>query len=1184
MKYQTHLISFDREFRQLWDVLEKELSAPAPLPLVINGLSTVASDGFTAEIVSRIRHRGNAPALVLVPGGADGRWLCSLMQDRGIRALYFPYRDFVFDYISSSHDLERERLFVLSALISEEVDVVVATPSAALQITMPPALLEQSTLTLSLATQTSPLALARQLESMGYVAVDTVESQGQFARRGGILDVFTPEGQALRVEFFGDEIDRMGYFDPETQRITDTAEAIRILPAREVLLPENTKAELLEKIKGQLKKAKDEDTRRALSHEISALEGGTDLYNRDKYLSLIYPEKSMLLSYFQKTTAVLLLSSSEAEERRRADAKIESEIVSSLIEKGLVSGKYAIYSGDEGDLAGFFKKNVPLYVNQFAGVSMSIACAGLFGFRCRQTASYKDNFRQLCEDLKDLVKTGYRTLILCPTEPEAESLYKALLDLDFVCARMGEDTPLNDETLPFGGIRIGVGICRGGFDLPNPRVALLNMGDDKTARRQKKAKRTKKHADAGEAIRSYVDLKVGDFIVHQAYGIGRFTGIQNTTVDGVSKDYITIQYHGTDQLLVPCEKLDQITKYIGAGAEDGTVKLSRMGGADWHKAKSRAKGAAKELAKELIALYAKRQQLSGYAFPEDSDLEKEFDGAFEFVETDPQLVAIDDIKQDMMKPAPMDRLLCGDVGFGKTEVALRGAFKAICAGKQVALLVPTTILAMQHYQTALSRMRGFPVNVEMLSRLRTPTEQTKILRKLKRGDIDLLIGTHSLLGKKVEWKDLGLLIVDEEQRFGVAQKEKLKQMAEGVDVLTLTATPIPRTLHMAMSGIRDMSILDEAPEDRFPVQTFVMEHDEGLLIEAMRKELSRGGQVLYLHNRTDTISVVAAKIAQSLPEASVAWAHGQMDREELEKIWQSLVSGDINVLVCTTIIETGVDLPNANTLIIEDAHRMGLSQLHQLRGRVGRSGRRAYAYFTFRPGTALSDVAQKRLEAIREFTEFGAGFRVAMRDLEIRGAGNLLGAEQHGNIDSVGYDLYVRLLQDAILEEQGKAPPPVFECAVDIHADALIPERYISSAGHRMEMYKKISHIQNDRDRMDILDEFCDRFGEPPTPVVRLLYVSLLRALGAFSHFSKIEQRGGEMRFLCEKIRLDLWSELFAENPHLRIAPGTSPAVLLKLSRGQDPANAAAEVMIRYADLLRQDMAEQEQQQNETQK
>ena len=513
-------------------------------------------------------------------------------------------------------------------------------------------------------------------------------------------------------------------------------------------------------------------------------------------------------------------------------------------------------------------------------------------------------------------------------------------------------------------------------------------------------------------------------------------------------------------------------------------------------------------------------------------------------------------------------------GRSMDSVALRAAFKAIVAGKQVAMLVPTTILAMQHYQTALSRMRGFPVSVEMLSRFRTPTEQGKILRRLKRGDVDFLVGTHALLAERVQFKDLGLLIVDEEQRFGVAQKEKLKQMAKDVDVLTLTATPIPRTLHMAMSGIRDMSVLDEAPADRFPVQTYVAEHDDEMLCEAMRRELRRGGQVLYLHNRTDTIARTARQIAEALPDAAVAYAHGQMEKAELEQIWQSLVSGEIDVLVCTTIIETGVDLPNANTLIIENADRMGLSQLHQLRGRVGRSGRRAYAYFTFRQGKALSEIATKRLEAIREYAEFGAGFRIAMRDLEIRGAGDILGAQQHGNIESVGYDLYVRLLQNAILEEQGNAPAPAFEATVDIRVDALIPEKYIPSASVRMEMYKKISHVQDEQDKRDVLDEFCDRFGDPPKAVLTLLDIAKLRAQASFCHIKSIEERDGEVRFKCERIDLALWSELFATEKGLRLTGGTAPFVALRTPRADAVAKAAA-IMEKYHALYKESLAEQ---------
>ena len=1165
MKFQTELIGFDREFREFSIALAGQRQSRKPLPLILNGLSAGAADALCTETVRREAAEGRS-VLLFVSEEKYGRELVSGLQQAGLRAAFYPLRDLMFDLAAASHDTERERLFVLSAMLRGDLDAVVTTQPAALQLTIPKARLSTLSLSLSPGDVIEPAALTAKLSEMGYVSSEIAEGAGQFSARGGIIDFYGHGSAPVRIEFFDNEIDRMGYYDPETQRVCENCPRVDITPACEVLIDAAAQKRLLSHLKERLKKAPTTECERVLRAETAALEGGTELYDRDKYLSLIYEEKTCLLDYLPSTpAAVFLIASSEMKERTEAALRIERETAMSMAEAGLVSAKYAVYSENAEDLEGVLVQNVPIYLNQFAGVSGIRTSGGLFGFRCRHTASYRDNFRQLTEDLQDYRKGLYRVLILCPHPSEIPPLLRSLEEAEIPAAALAPDSPLNDETLPTGCVRVSCGFCRSGYDLPTPRVALLKMGEDGTAPRRRKQRRVqKKKQAAGEAILSSAELRPGDLVVHEAYGIGRFLGIKNMTVLGVSRDYITIQYAGTDQLFVPADRLELISKYIGAGSEDGTARLSKMGAAEWQKAKSHAKAAAKDLAKDLIALYAARQKLPGYAYPPDGELERQFEEAFEFEETDPQLVAEEEIKADMMRPVPMDRLLCGDVGFGKTEVALRAAFKAICAGKQVALLVPTTILALQHYQTALSRMRGFPVTVEMLSSFRTAAEQTRILRALKRGDIDLLVGTHSLLAKRVEWKDLGLLIVDEEQRFGVAQKERLKQMAQNIDVLTLSATPIPRTLHMAMSGIRDMSLLDEAPVDRYPVQTYVMEHDDEMIHEAIRRELRRGGQVLYLYNRTETIALVAARISKAVPDAHVTWAHGQMEKGELEQIWQSLVRGEIDVLICTTIIETGVDLPNANTLIIEDADRMGLAQLHQLRGRVGRSGRRAYAYFTFRRGKALSDVATKRLEAIREFASFGAGFRIAMKDLEIRGAGNLLGSEQHGNIESVGYDLYVRLLQEAILEEQGKRPETPFECTVDIHCDALIPDFYIPSGAQRMDLYKKISHIACEGDRADILDEFCDRFGEPPVAVTRLLDVALTRALGARMHIARIEQVGGEIRFRAERPDLSVWSELFADTDGLSMRGGLDPYVAYRLRRGDDPCAAAAKLMTRY--------------------
>ena len=659
---------------------------------------------------------------------------------------------------------------------------------------------------------------------------------------------------------------------------------------------------------------------------------------------------------------------------------------------------------------------------------------------------------------------------------------------------------------------------------------------------------------------SYADLSPGDYVVHANYGIGLFEGIETVTVDGITKDYITIKYAGTDKLFVPCDRLEMIGKYIGERDKDGSVKLSRMGGNDWTRTKTRAKSAAKDIAKDLIRLYAERQRKPGFAFPEDSDLEDAFADSFEYEETESQTVAIREIKADMMHPVPMNRLLCGDVGFGKTEVALRAAFKAIMGGKQVAILVPTTILALQHYQTALSRMRGYPVTVEMLSRFRKPKEQAEILRKVKRGECDILIGTHKLLSKSLEFRDLGLLIIDEEQRFGVAQKEKLREMAKGVDTLTLTATPIPRTLNMAMNGISDISILDEAPGERRPVQTYVLEHDDAVIYDALRRELLRGGQVLYLYNKVEDIDLVAGRIMKELPDARVAYAHGQMERDELEDIWQLLVRGEIDILVCTTIIETGVDLPAANTLVIENADRFGLAQLHQIRGRVGRSERQAYAYFTYRVGKVLSEVAEKRLSAIREFAEFGAGFKIALRDLEIRGAGNLLGAEQHGYIDSVGYDLYIKLLNEAVLEERGETLAERREATIDMKISAHIPESYIPVSAHRMEMYKKISLITSKEDAIDVSDEFLDRFGDMPKATERLVSVALAKALATDAGIERVEAKGAELVFWPERPELAVWSEVFSKYKGMRFAGAGSMNIVYRY-RGE-PAKAASDISI----------------------
>ena len=644
-------------------------------------------------------------------------------------------------------------------------------------------------------------------------------------------------------------------------------------------------------------------------------------------------------------------------------------------------------------------------------------------------------------------------------------------------------------------------------------------------------------------------------MVHENYGIGRFVAMEQIKVDGAVKDYVKIAYQGSDTLFVPATQLDLVSKYIGGGGEDTTVRLNKIGSDAWQKTKAKARKAAKDMAGELIQLYAARKRQSGFAFAADSPWQQEFEDSFPYPETDDQLRCIAEIKSDMESPTPMDRLLCGDVGFGKTEVALRAVMKAVMDGKQVAILVPTTVLAQQHYQTAVSRFRGFPVNIDVLSRFRTTKQQHATLEKLRTGGVDLIIGTHKLLQKSVEFKDLGLLIVDEEQRFGVSHKERLKEISKGVDVLTLSATPIPRTLNMALSGIRDMSTIEEPPADRYPVQTYVLEHNTAILDDAIRREIDRGGQVYYLHNRVETIDQCASAIKKRIPGVTVGVAHGNMTEDALGEVMQAMSDGDIQVLVCTTIIETGLDIPNANTLIIENADRFGLSQLHQLRGRVGRSTRHAYAYFTYRPDKNLSEIAEKRLSAIRDFAEFGSGFKIAMRDLEIRGAGNLLGAEQSGHMMSVGYDMYLKLLDEAVLEEQGKAPREP-ECTADLNVTANVDKDFVSSGEERMDLYRRMAAIRSQEDADDLLDEIVDRYGEPPKGVLNLVEIALLRANAKKVGITDIRQKAGDVLFTLSRLDFEAVSALCAQPDYKNrvqfVATAKEPTLRLKLSSGVD--------------------------------
>ena len=1061
----------------------------------------------------------------------------------------------------SSREWERSRLAALYALSLGEVRTVVTTADALMARTLPPQLLRSLTIPLEVGGRLDLKQLTDRLLSAGYTRCGQVEGVGQFALRGGILDVFSPlMDQPVRCEFFDDEIDSMGTFDSGTQRRTANVDSALLLPAAEVL-PRRAEGGLeglsrkLSALADRLaKKQRTEQTVARLREDAERLKNGTDPGGMDRYLAAVYPEMTVGVHYLPTDAVVFLSESGRVDERVKSTLLQNKQDVEALLEAGVMAGEYGKLLLSAEELYAALEEFPVIMADSLPTSRHPMRPRGLLGMNARQLSSYGGSLETAVTDLEHYRANGSAVLVLCAGESRARNLHRLLEERGIPAA-----LDLKNAAMPKGGeVRISIGALSAGCEWPALKLAVLTEGQ-LTAPGQKRAK-LKKESNR-QKIQSYTDLTPGDLVVHVHHGVGRFAGIQRMPVDGVEKDYIKIDYAGGDCLYVPATQLDMVSKYIGGGEDQERQKLNKLGGTEWAKQKTKAKKAAKDLAKGLTALYAERQRRPGFAFSPDSPWQQEFEEAFPYAETDDQLRAIAEIKSDMEKPRPMDRLLCGDVGYGKTEVALRAVMKCILDGKQAAILVPTTVLAQQHYATASGRFKDFPVKIEVLSRFTSAKESKRILEAARTGGLDLLIGTHKLLQKGMEFHDLGLLIIDEEQRFGVTHKERLKEMSRQVDVLTLSATPIPRTLNMALSGLRDMSTIEEPPADRQPVQTYVLEHDWAILEDAMRKELARGGQVYYLHNRVESIDLTASRIQKMLgPEVRIVTGHGKMSEQELSGVMQAMVDGEADVLVCTTIIETGIDIPNVNTLIIEDADRMGLAQLHQIRGRIGRSARRAYAYLTYRRGKILQETAAKRLSAIREYVEFGSGFKIAMRDLEIRGAGNLLGPEQSGYLMSVGYDLYLKLLEEAVLEERGEEKRIETECSADLTVNANIPERYVPSPEQRMDLYRRIAAIRTDEDASDLLDEMLDRYGEAPRSVLTLLDVALLRAAAAKAGVSDISQKKDVLKFTLGIFRPEALvsvCNLTKYKYRLTLAAGDTPALTLKLKPGDDVLETA---------------------------
>jgi len=1038
---------------------------------------------------------------------------------------FYPAKDLIF-YQADIHgrQLSKERLEVQRRILEGEPITVVTTFAALMAHQVPLSVLEENIITICKGSVIEETALAKKLAAMGYEKSYQVETPGQFSIRGGIVDIFDlTSDNPVRIELWGDEVESIRSFDVLSQRsIEEDVTQVSVYPATELILSRQALDAGFREIEKDCKKraeyfrssTKPEEAHRLETYIRDLKEQATQLQsyiNLESFLGYFYENTMSFADFFgNRNCCVYLDEPLRVEEHARAVELEFRESMSSRAMGGyILPGQQDVLFSVQEIMARLEKKRV-LALSAMEFKSFGIRFANRFLVNVRNISSYNNSFPELVKDLKLYKKKGFRVLLLSTSVTRAKRLASDLMDegLGAFYTEDAEREPQPGEIITYHGLALK------GFEYPYLKLAVISETD--IFGKQQRKKKRKKSYGGGTKIQDFSDLKVGDYVVHENHGLGIYKGIEKVEVDKVVKDYIKIEYRDGGNLYILATGLDVIQKYAAADAAK-KPKLNKLGTQEWSKTKSRVKTAVNEIARDLVELYAVRQKKQGFVFSKDTVWQQEFEEMFPFEETEDQLLAIEATKSDMESPRIMDRLICGDVGYGKTEIAIRAAFKAVQDGKQVAYLVPTTILAQQHYNTFIQRMKDFPVTVEMLSRFRTAGEMKKTIEGLKKGFVDIVIGTHRLLSEDVKFKELGLLIIDEEQRFGVRHKEKIKQIKDDVDVLTLTATPIPRTLHMSLLGIRDMSVLEEAPGERQPIQTYVMEYNEELVREAILRELSRDGQVYYVYNRVNNIDDITDRIAKLVPEANVAFAHGQMKEHELERIMFEFINGEIDVLVSTTIIETGLDISNVNTMIIHDSDNMGLSQLYQLRGRVGRSNRTAYAFLMYKKDKMLKEVAEKRLQAIKEFTDLGSGFKIAMRDLEIRGAGNILGERQHGHIEAVGYDLYCKLLNEAVKTLKGiQTADEDFNTYVDMDVDAFIPASYIVNEVQKLDIYKRIASLENEAECDDMRKELKDRFGNVPKSVENLIKISLIRVTAHQRYVTEIKGKVGQITFFME--------------------------------------------------------------------
>lgn len=1074
------------------------------------------SESRVAPVAARISESSKGQTLIIAASPVRAARLAgdlSFFIDKKIYVMPQEEETF-FRYEAKNHDVLVERLRILKALCSGEDCIVIAPALAAVKKLPPRRIYEEKVLKIQVGTELDTAEVKKQLSDMGYERYNIIDAQGQFAVRGDIIDIYTPDGALpYRIELFGNEVDDIRAFDPDTQRSLNNIESVEIYPASQFVNDRDIFSRAADKIRKeygrQIKKYdkagetdKKENLEKRLGYITEYIEKVNNVQMLENYLHYFYDDMQYLWDYM--TDGRIIADDPdriyEALDLRDAERREDFRV---LLERGqAVPYDYRIFSHKE-DLYRIYERENVYVLTPFAKKIKGIETfAELHNVVSRQPVVFNGRLDMLVAELKSYIKKDYEITIVCSSSERVNNMREFL-------SREGLERKVS----------VKPGELTSGIDFPESRKVWISDADIFTGSRHKKRKKRIKSENT-QQIKSFADIKKGDYIVHENHGIGRFMGIKQLTVNGEKKDYLHIKYAGEDMLYVPVEQMDIVQKYTGS--DSAAPKINSLSGGEWKKTKAKAKAAVAEMAADLIELTAARQLEKGYAFGPDTPWQREFEDSFPYVETDDQLRCIAEIKADMEKPVAMERLLCGDVGFGKTEVAARALFKCVADGKQAAVLVPTTILANQHYYTLKDRFEKFPFKVDVLSRFKSDKEQEKTIEKLKNGQVDLVIGTHRLLSKDVSFKDLGLLVIDEEQRFGVKHKEAIKKLRKNVDVLTLSATPIPRTLHMSLTGIRDMSLIEEPPEDRLPVQTYVVEQEDDIIRDVIERELGRGGQVYVVFNRVQGIDMVASKISSLVPEASVATGHGQMNEVQLEKVMLGFIEGKTNVLVATTIIESGLDISNVNTIIVLDADRFGLSQLHQLRGRVGRSDKMAYAYLMYQPGKVLNEVAEKRLRAIREFTEFGSGFKVAMRDLEIRGAGNILGTAQHGHMMNIGYELYCKFVADAVKALQGEiVNDNKEETLVEIPVGAYIPDRYIEDETLKLHMYKKIAEVETEENEEDVIEELIDRFGDVPKQVMNLIRISRIRKLAADEFVSKVCVENGRLVFYFgEKNRL----------------------------------------------------------------